>query len=114
MDIRVVKEPIARETVSEIAKEFYINMVKGVADIEQGVIVLGGEWHADANTVLIKNGSSQTNIWGFNFYLNKPKGEEIEYVALINIRPAVGNRDMYIENLEIREKIKDIINKLIP
>ena len=113
MDIRIIRKPVSRSVVSEIAKEFYSNMVKGVADIELGIIALGGEWHSDANKVLINDGSHQDNIWGFNFYLDKPKEEEIEYVALINIRPAFGNRDMYIENAETRNKIKAILNKLI-
>jgi hypothetical protein len=112
MDIRIIKEPVPRDIVSEIAKEFYEDMVKGVADIKRGIIAIGGEWHSDANNVLIKDGSSQENNWGFNFYLNRPKGEEIEYVSLINIRPAQGNRDMYIEDADIRDKVRVVIAKL--
>ena len=113
MDIRIVKEPISRSVVSEIAKEFYSNMVKGVADIKRDIIALGGEWHSDANKVLMADGAEQNDVWGFNFYLDRPKEEEIEYVALINIRPALGNGDMYIEDAETRNKIKAVLDKLI-
>lgn len=45
MRIEIITEPITRAEAQEIAKEVYGDMVKGVADIEQGVIALGGKWH---------------------------------------------------------------------
>lgn len=94
--------------------EVYGTMVKGVADIERGVIALGGKWHMDANTKLTENGSKQNMVWGFNLYPETNGEERVEYVALINIRPALGNRDMYIEDAMIREKMRVIIDRLIP
>jgi len=114
MIIRIVEKPITREEAKEIAKEFYGDMVKGVADIEREIIALGGKWHMDANTKVIEAGSSQTNVWGFNLYPDKEGEDRIEYIALINIRPAAGNRNMYIEDADIRENICEIINKLVP
>jgi hypothetical protein len=113
MNVRLVKEPISHNVVSEVANQSYGDMVKGVADIERGIIAIGGEWHSDANALLKKDGSDQENNWGFNFYINRPKGEDVEYVSMINIRPAQGNKDMYIKNTDIREKVKAIINKLL-
>lgn len=114
MRIEIIKRPITRAEAQEIAKEFYGNMVKGAADIERGVIALGGKWHMDANMKLIEGGSKQNSVWGFNVYVEEDGEERIEYVALINIRPALGNRDMYIEDRVIREKIRSIIDRLIP
>ena len=113
MDIRVIKENVSKEELSDIAKEFYVNMVKGAIDVENDIISLGGEYHVDANMVLIEHGSHQDNIWGFNLYLEKEGDDWIEYVSLINIRPADGNRSMFIENEQLRDKIKEIINKKI-
>jgi len=88
-------------------------MIKGVADIERGTIALGGEWHMDANQVLIEDGSNQENLWGFNIYLNKSRKEMLEYNSLINIKPRQGNRNMEIENEEIKKKILEIVNNLV-
>ena len=54
---------------------------------------------------MIEDGSKQNNLWGFNIYLNKPKESRLEYNSLINIRPKQGNRNMEIENEEIKNKI---------
>lgn len=109
MNIKIIKEKISKEELEELAKEFYVEMVKGVADIERGIVALGGEWHIDANQVLIADGSLQQNLWGFNIYLDK----RIEYFSLINIRPAQNNRTLEVEDAEIRQKMYDIINMLV-
>ena len=64
MDIRIIKQPINRTEAKEIALEYYIDMVKGVCDVERGIIALGGEYHMDANMVMTADGSVQKNVWG--------------------------------------------------
>lgn len=114
MSIRIIKEKIIREELEEIAKQNYGDMAKGVVDIEKEIIALGGEFHSDANIFLIeKEGSNQRNIWGFNIFFKRPKEKWIKFVSLINIKPADNNFDMEIQNPEIKEKIKQIVNKLI-
>ena len=113
MDIRIITDTITKEEMAEIAKEFYENMVKGVIDVENEIIALGGEYHMDANMILIEHGSQQNNVWGFNIYLDRDGDDWLEYVSLINIRPAVGNRSMFIENEKLCQKIKKIISKKI-
>ena len=109
-----MKDKIGLEEVKEIAKEFYFPMIKGVVDIEKSVIVLGGEYHNDANMYLQENEScEQKDIWGFNIYLDKPREEWLEYNSLINIRPQVGNMAMDIQDKSIRDKIKEIVYKKI-
>jgi hypothetical protein len=114
MNIKIIREQkITRQELEEMSKEFYVEMVKGVADIERGIIALGGEWHMDANNVLIEDGSKQPNLWGFNVYLKKSKEERLEYNSLINIRPNQGNNDMEIESVETRNTIFAIVNNLV-
>jgi len=110
MDIRIIRSKITKPELEELAKEFYTEMVKGVVDLERGIIALGGEWHIDANQVLIEDGSRQSDLWGFNVYVADKK---IEYVSLINIRPAQNNRTLEVEDKSIRKKMEKIINKLI-
>ena len=110
MNIQIVRDKISKKELEELAKEFYVEMVKGVVDIERGIIALGGEWHMDANEVLIKDGSLQPNLWGFNVYVGDKR---VEYVSLINIRPAQNNRTLEVEDSLIRQKMYAIINSLI-
>ena len=109
MKIKIIKEKIPKIELEELALEFYVEMVKGVVDIEREIIALGGEWHIDANQVLIVDGSLQKNIWGFNIYLNG----RIEYISLINIRPLQNNRNLEVEDPSTREKMNVIIKRLV-
>jgi len=46
-------------------------------------------------------------------YPDKKLEDWIEYIALINIRPATGNRSMEIKDPHVRTKIRDIVHTLI-
>jgi len=113
MDIKIIREKIGREELERIVKDNYGDMTKAVVDIEKEIIALGGELHADANEVLIKNGSSQENVWGINIHPDKPIGEQIVFNSLINIRPLQNNRSLDIEDKKTKDKITEIVNKLI-
>ena len=113
MTIKIIKEKIILDELKKIAEENFGDMIKGAVDVEKKVVALGGEMHIDANEELIKTGSEQQNIWGFNIHINRPREDWLEFNSLINIKPAVGNRSMNIENETIRKKIKGIFNELI-
>lgn len=113
MKIVVVKNQITWDEVKKLAEESYGDMVKAVADINQSVLAIGGEMHADAEQLLLEHGSRQDDLWGFNIY-PKAEGEKIlEYVSFINIRPKLGNRSQEIISQEIKDKIKELIGKII-
>ena len=88
-------------------------MIKAVVDIDKQIIALDAELHADLEEVLLENGSNQENLWGINLYLEDEKDKQIEYTALINIRPSLDNRSMEIEDIQIKNKINKIVNRLI-
>ena len=113
MDIIIIREKINSETVKKMAQESFIDMVKAVVDIEQEIIALGGELHADAEKMLLEQGSAQKNLWGINIYPDEPKNSRIEFISLINIRPSLNNKSMKVEDESIRKKIEQIIEKLI-
>lgn len=113
MNIRIINNKISEKELREIAKDFYGNMIKGVVDIEREILAMGGEYHMDANNVLIENGSIQQNVWGFNWYFEKSGDERIEYVSLINIRPKQGNRVMEVQDSFLRDKMKKKILKFL-
>ena len=88
---------------------FYSDIVKAVVDIEQSIIAVEAEWHADLELELIEAGSFSRNLWGINFHHNFM---EIEYDSLINIKPNQ-NRSMTVECHNTRERIKKICEQWI-
>ncbi|MBI5457731.1 hypothetical protein HY971_03335 [Candidatus Kaiserbacteria bacterium] len=114
MEILIVREPVPEETLDALAEAWHGTLVKGAADIERDIVALGGDWHMDANNVLIADGSQQENVWGFNIYPKERSGSALEYISLINIRPAQGNKAMELADETLREKIKEIVSKLVP
>lgn len=88
-------------------------MVKFVADIDRKVVALGGDMHADAEALLLEQGSNQSDLWGGNLYPWNPPENRIEYTSFINIRPMDENMSMDVQNQEFRKKIQDLIETLI-
>jgi hypothetical protein len=84
MTIKIIKEKMSQGELRLLAKEFYEDMVKGVVDVERKVIALGGELHADAETILLDHGSRQEHLWGFNIFLNASKEERIIELCTFN------------------------------
>jgi len=94
----------------KIKKEELVNpFTKAVIDIKREIVSLGCELHIDCAEELIKDGSGATDLWGFNIY---PDGF-LDFISLINIRPADNNRSMDIKNPEICQKIKEIIERIL-
>ena len=112
--IEIISAKINPQKLRELAEKSFERLIKFVADVERGVIAAGGEMHADAEALLLENGSEQKNLWGANFYLfEKDPRKRVEFISLINIRPREGNRKMEIESLKIREKIQTFAEKLL-
>ena len=111
--MQIVKEKINVSVLRGMSKKMFGNLVKAVVDVEEGIMVIDGELHADELAVLIENGSEQKNLWGINIYPEK-KGEDfIEFDSVINIRPNQGNHSRGVEDEQEREKIVGVVNKLI-
>ena len=113
MDIKIIAENITIDELKKIAKVYYVSMIKGVVDIDKEIIAFGGEYHIDANNILLENGSDQSDLWGFNIVFDKSVESWIEYTSLINIRPLAKNFDMEVQDISIRNRMKEIINSKI-
>ena len=113
MEIKIIKNNISRKELVEIAKNQFGDLIKAVVDIEQEIMAIGGELHADEEALLMEREDSKREyVWGINLYPEKSGEEWIEFDSLINLKPSFGNRSRGIENHEIRDKIKKIIDKL--
>ncbi len=90
--------------------EFYTTMIKITVDIRKGILAGGGEMHADCEMLLLADGSEQDDLWGANWY---PSEKRVEYEALINIRPRLGNRSMVIQSEEVRKSVEAVTRRLL-
>jgi hypothetical protein len=61
----------------------------------------------------LEKGSKQEDLWGINIYPEMTESERIEFDSMINLRPSQGNRTRGVDSPEIRQKIIEIVNKLV-
>jgi hypothetical protein len=111
--ILIVREPIPGARVEEYAHAWFGDMVKIVADVERRVLSLGGELHADGESLLLADGSRQEQLWGANVYPFRPAARRLEFTALINIRPSQSNRTMEVQDPALCEAIRAIVDRLL-
>ncbi len=111
--VLVSNERIQPAELRRLVDLFFEDMVKYVVDVARGVVAVGGEMHADAEQVLLEDGSRQADLWGANYYPGRGPEECIEHTALINIRPAQGNRSMEIQDPAVRERVRQLTSALI-
>ena len=107
----ILDKPITREELVRLAENFYGDMIKGVVDVDQELLALDAELHSDLEGLLLKEGSQLEALWGINLYPEADDEDFLEFDTLINIKPRQGNRSRDVENEEIRERIRTIVNK---
>jgi hypothetical protein len=112
-DIVVLTDRIRTEDLRALVDRFFEDMVKYVVDVERGVAAVGGELHADAEALLLEDGSRPQDLWGANYYPGRGRDDCIEYTSLINIRPAQDNRSMEVEDEGTRERVRELTFRLI-
>jgi len=113
-DIKIVREKITREELQELAQRWFGGeFVKAVVDVEQRIMALGGELHADEEALLLEEGAKQVNLWGINIYPGKTGDEWIEFDSMVNIRPRQNNRSRNVEDPVIRKKIVAVVCNLV-
>jgi hypothetical protein len=112
-DIVLAVERLEPSEVARLVELFFGDMVKYVVDLERRIVAVGGQLHADGEQLLLETGSRQVDLWGANYYPGRGPDDCIEYTALINIRPAQGNRSMLIADEAIRSRVREITFALI-
>lgn len=114
METRIVKDGITRDELRALAREQYGDVIKTVVDVAQGIMGVGGELHVDIQSMLIeKEHSRGDTTWGINLYLDKTGEDFVEFDSMVNLKPALGNRSRGVENSEIQQQIRGIVEKLV-
>jgi hypothetical protein len=96
-------DPLA---LNRLVQDVFHDLVKFVADVERGRVAVGGELQADAELVLLEDGSQLEDLWGANYHPGRGREGCIESTSLINIRPARDNPGMEIADPATRERIR--------
>lgn len=107
--IHILRSRATPEQMQQMLESLGIYL-KLAVDVEQNILAGGGELHYECEEALLEKGSTQSNVWGANWY---PYTQMIEYESIINIRPRDNNRAMEVQNHKIREKIREIVQNLL-
>ena len=114
MEIKIVKEGVTRDQLIKMADKEFVDLVKAVVDVAQGIMAIGGELHADEETLLTEQcDSKRENLWGINLYPKKTGEDWIEFDSMINLKPQHGNRSRSVEDPATRRKIIWVVQKLV-
>lgn len=64
--MKIFSEPFDKCTLFQMQERYFGDMVKGVVDIERNLLTLDAERHSDLESMFLKDGSLQENLWGIN------------------------------------------------
>ncbi len=111
--MEIITKILSIDDLKQMADAMFGNLVKAVVDVDKELIAIDAELHSDLEALLIKEGSSQKNLWGINFYPEIDGDDFIEFDSMINIRPSQGNMICGISDEAIQKKIIKIIYRWI-
>lgn len=97
-------EPFTHQEIKGLSERYKV-YIKTVIDIEKKICCAGVSLHSDGEKILIDTGSSQRNIWGGGIDLTT---KNIDWNAIINIRPNFGNSSDEIQDQIIRNKFEEL------
>lgn len=112
-DPRIVRLPLSRADLQQLADARFGDMVKAVVDIERRIMAAGGELHADEEALLLEDGSKQRDLWGINLYPAQQGDDWIEFDSMINVRPSQSNRSRGVEDARVRAAIREVVHALV-
>ncbi len=108
--MKEVEKQISIQELRDMASKMFGDLVKGVVDVEKGILVVNAELHSDLEAYLLQLGSKQETLWGINIYPDLDKSERIEFDSMINLRPSQNNYSRGVDDEKIQKKILDIVN----
>jgi hypothetical protein len=111
--MEIITEAIGLHRLREMAGRRFGEMIKAVVDVEQGIMAVDAELHADEEEALLERGSAQANLWGINLYPDVAGEEWIEFDSLINLRPSQGNRSRGVDDPGTRKRIAEVVSRLV-
>ena len=109
MALIVVDKKITKEDI-KASREDYSEYIKITVDLEKEIVIIGGEYHADAEKILSdKFGSKRSDVWGGGY---NTTNNSFEVNAVLNLKPGI-NDSTDILDPETRNHFLEVVkNKL--
>lgn len=111
--MKIINNTLSKEELKILALNLFGDMIKAVVDINKEILAVDAELHSDLEALLLKEGSSQKDLWGINFYPDLTGEHFIEFDSMINMRPSQGNLSRGVENEQLRARIITVVSKRI-
>lgn len=111
--MKLVDTTISFDELKNMAESSFGDFVKAVVDVNLETMVVDAELHSDEEAYLLENGSKQDDIWGINLYPSLEGDDLIEFDSMINLRPSFGNASRGVDDPITRQKIIDVVRKLV-
>ncbi len=111
--MKILSEVVSPADLAKCNVVFDGPMVKGVVDVEAGLLAIDAELHADLEQMLLEQGSNQDALWGVNLWYEDEGADFLEFESMINVRPRLGNPSRGVEDPATRTKITEIVGKWI-
>ncbi len=106
----IIREPATSEQLEQMSEQFESNFIKLAVDVKREILAGGGELHADCEEMLLENDSQQVDIWGADWHAQT---RTVTFESIINIRPKQQNFSMEIQDSALRERIEEIVRRLL-
>jgi hypothetical protein len=111
--MKIVRDEIDLAELKGMAERGFGTLVKAVVDVEAGIMAVDAELHSDQEALLLENGSAQADLWGINLYPDIAGDDWLEFDSMINLRPVSGNRSRGVDDPALRERIREIVTRLV-
>ena len=111
--MKIVRDHISSSELKDMSQVWHGEFVKAVVDVKRNIMAVDGEMHADEEQILLLDGSKQEDLWGINIYPDKEGDDSIEFDSMINVRPSQQNMSRSVENSEIQQTIRSIVDRII-
>ena len=109
----VIKERKRIEEWATMEPKYFHDMVKGVCDVENGIIALHAEMHVDLEQELLDAGSEQENLVGFNIYYDGDIELDSKIDPPVNRRLEHPRSGRLITDPEMVKKVTAIVRKWV-
>ena len=109
----VAPDTISLDDIRVLAEARFGDMIKGVVDLERGILLLDADLHADQEASLLADGSTQANLWGINLYPGVAGEDWLEFDSMINLRPSFGNCSRGVEDPATRAAIAEFVTRVV-
>jgi len=103
-----INKPLSKLDIGDLNRK-YGAYFKITVNIETGELVAGCELHVDGEDVLLQKGGLGSDIWGGGIdVVNK----SIDSIAVLNLRPSLGNDSMEILDSLRRKKFYNVVERV--